>query len=1064
MEACQDSCSEINSSLDSNYHNRTSPVNTSTCQFSHFDTDSSTHNFYSNSRNQTEASVTDSSVEEEAITCNLLPKNTSFGDVSYSRVTCRRENVLDNSIPYDDNILLSRNTPLYDSLEVVDTIRNREAEKPRTIRGSTLYNSSNEKYYGSRKPNSLPNLNEHQPAVVYDSESTLEQDFGQTTATFKPNTNIRLVHRDKVTENIIYDDSEFSNVENNPIYDEIFNSSHVLQLSEDCLSESTLRNSNLNTVSSSSRLDETVNDTACDKEPIKNNCTKTNDNPIRKRFEILNEDRESGAKDSNKHTHSYLRDFLESQKGSKKPLQNFLSKKISRAFSEKPSKIVDNNRISSPSNQKLKNAHIEENVKVNPHKEDSGDRFIVNIGKHFDLTTDTKAPLDFEVNVCKSSKQKLNAADNKDYEETFLSTVENLKHILKDLGDNRKPEIVGVKTKSGKEEFLNRNSRATFEKLSQDSNMEKQNIKKLIEEEFQEKLGTVRNYWDRVINEATNEATSKDNGEENHKCKIVDIKTKVGDVKRLFEEEASGKTKEKQENLVQITKKIFEPSGAQTRTCDEKLTKRCSNVYENPHFQRDNQFESLNPNIVEIISHPEKFQSGAEGGADQCAEKGAQCAGNDGTHNEQVITSKGVANQPDFDHVRYRIMKSDVFQKRIFANYEKESQFDGLVQYLQDYSFQELLIDNNIVIIEPIRSNVRHEPRKTRTARNFTQIIQRTPKQRGDVKPITRRHFFYHPIRVNKEVIDDELPNPDRVRQVRQFFETGMKKSQSVKDLKNERLEYQHDPDKDLCSLADTNSSNETNFSGATSSDYGSNEDLFESLNDLGYESQYISEEVLQKIREHGTTVTYYGGRILDVYNGKTRSLTNVIMDEIQKNQKTLKNMTKRSEYLKEVSLKNDVDQNRNRRDETFPGIKFRLLKSNSCSSRLELIGAKNLSNYRNRFLQKQKHLLDEHNRRKQNDGNLQSENEAKESYENCSTDDHHNIDLNEENIERADENGPSGNDKTDATENEEAIEKSYTEITFSKQKSRTPYDYKIEQQTKQQHDMEFEQYEVAGC
>lgn len=34
-----------------------------------------------------------------------------------------------------------------------------------------------------------------------------------------------------------------------------------------------------------------------------------------------------------------------------------------------------------------------------------------------------------------------------------------------------------------------------------------------------------------------------------------------------------------------------------------------------------------------------------------------------------------------------------------------------------------------------------------------------------------KRHFFYHPVRVNKELIDEELPCPDTVRNVRKLFE-----------------------------------------------------------------------------------------------------------------------------------------------------------------------------------------------------------------------------------------------------------------------------------------------------
>lgn len=34
-----------------------------------------------------------------------------------------------------------------------------------------------------------------------------------------------------------------------------------------------------------------------------------------------------------------------------------------------------------------------------------------------------------------------------------------------------------------------------------------------------------------------------------------------------------------------------------------------------------------------------------------------------------------------------------------------------------------------------------------------------------------RKHFFYHPIRVNKELLDEELPTPDTVRNAKKLFE-----------------------------------------------------------------------------------------------------------------------------------------------------------------------------------------------------------------------------------------------------------------------------------------------------
>jgi hypothetical protein len=83
----------------------------------------------------------------------------------------------------------------------------------------------------------------------------------------------------------------------------------------------------------------------------------------------------------------------------------------------------------------------------------------------------------------------------------------------------------------------------------------------------------------------------------------------------------------------------------------------------------------------------------------------------------------------------------------------------------------------------------------------------------------------------------------------------------------------------------------------------------------------YVAPEVLERIRACGTTVTYYGGQVIAASNGPLRSpMTLAIMDEIERNQKSTRKGTRiiQDEYL---------------------GVKFRLVKSNSCGSRLELAG-----------------------------------------------------------------------------------------------------------------------------
>lgn len=70
----------------------------------------------------------------------------------------------------------------------------------------------------------------------------------------------------------------------------------------------------------------------------------------------------------------------------------------------------------------------------------------------------------------------------------------------------------------------------------------------------------------------------------------------------------------------------------------------------------------------------------------------------DGHKQAAVVNASNMDNQ-DFDHVRYKVMKSDTFQKNILTHSRKEAQFDGLLQYLNDYSFQVSFLNNIFIMI-----------------------------------------------------------------------------------------------------------------------------------------------------------------------------------------------------------------------------------------------------------------------------------------------------------------------------------------------------------------------------
>ncbi|XP_073840364.1 javelin isoform X2 [Musca autumnalis] len=165
------------------------------------------------------------------------------------------------------------------------------------------------------------------------------------------------------------------------------------------------------------------------------------------------------------------------------------------------------------------------------------------------------------------------------------------------------------------------------------------------------------------------------------------------------------------------------------------------------------------------------------------------------------------ATEPQFDHIRYKVMKSQqLLRSNLLARNTKEAQFDGLIQYLQEYSFQELLSNNNVVIVEPVRTKIERPLAASSSSSSCIgfgkiakdkrttngQIQQQQPevgiveseqssrKQRTNSTSSNtsnhggggiKRHFFYQPVQVNRELYEEELPNPDTVRNVRKFFE-----------------------------------------------------------------------------------------------------------------------------------------------------------------------------------------------------------------------------------------------------------------------------------------------------
>lgn len=276
----------------------------------------------------------------------------------------------------------------------------------------------------------------------------------------------------------------------------------------------------------------------------------------------------------------------------------------------------------------------------------------------------------------------------------------------------------------------------------------------------------------------------------------------------------------------------------------------------------------------------------------------------DGQKQAALVKTKNF-NDADFDHVRYKVMKSDMFQKSMMLNYKKETQFDGLMQYLQDYSFQELLAHNNVVIIEPVRTKVEKITDKPSNMHSSTCKITNGALQRNGSKNL-KKHFFYHPIRVNRELHDDELPTPDTVRNVRRLFEGTLRFNKSPKctddsklnrnteNLRKKAIRYLTIDTSygdnsgikkwDSASLSSGISSGDLSSPCECGENYSEQKIIYSSEENLCDDEDgehFVSQDILEKIRECGSTITYYGGKVLDK-KANPDQMTKFIMKEIK--------------------------------------------------------------------------------------------------------------------------------------------------------------------------------------
>nr|CAI5847447.1 unnamed protein product [Callosobruchus analis] len=281
-----------------------------------------------------------------------------------------------DSIPYDENIVLSTNRSLYEEV------------KPKTIRNPTDYREDTHS-----KPSTDPSLEikEVEETDTNHDEINLKHDRIEKEETGDDISTAVEVSSDiaDTIKTIKADEEEPKN-------------KSWCQRKRKILSKHTSKSPKLR------RRTKTTNRRVCRHSPEK----QENDIP--------NKCKHVNRKDPKSHSHNYLKEFLETQKGSKKPLQNFIAKKfshLSRRQSKEGGNLVENQFHSLPDISISKNLRkcekidrklrkCEKSEHIQKHREAFGEnRFIVNIGRHFDITANSSIPLDFELKIAKVPKK-----------------------------------------------------------------------------------------------------------------------------------------------------------------------------------------------------------------------------------------------------------------------------------------------------------------------------------------------------------------------------------------------------------------------------------------------------------------------------------------------------------------------------------------------------------------------------------------------------------------------------------------------------------------------------------
>lgn len=209
--------------------------------------------------------------------------------------------------------------------------------------------------------------------------------------------------------------------------------------------------------------------------------------------------------------------------------------------------------------------------------------------------------------------------------------------------------------------------------------------------EFQEKVDSVRNYWSKLIDEQEEEAKDNFGADEFAQVHEDEIEIRAPTIPAADVDSKFRKTRVQPSPLLEplLALASLKPLSQQQPTPSAPLIPPAPPMPPSPASLKpvSDEFSSNQPRIS--VNGGDRRRSGGtmdeNGGGMEVPS--VEIVELDNQKQAALVKVQNSDTQ-EFDHVRYKVMRSDTFQKNILAQTRKEAQFDGLLQYLQDYSFQ----------------------------------------------------------------------------------------------------------------------------------------------------------------------------------------------------------------------------------------------------------------------------------------------------------------------------------------------------------------------------------------